>query len=255
MQTVEPIVESSDIAHAWARAFSLVSSRPGREASPLVVTVSTEDGIREDPVIRRIVDSHLAAHSQSSVRTVASTIFPASLWRRDQSSDALFARYERLWPRIKKGAANRNGTYFQRFSAFESPVGPINQLKHVVSTWKKGNHRRSALQIAVFDPTKDHTDQRQRGFPCLQQVAVVPGGDRLGLTGFYAMQLVLEKAYGNYVGLVRLGEFLAHEMQLTLSRVTCVASVAKLSQVKEFKKPQREAIQRELEVALGSETA
>ena len=34
------------------------------------------------------------------------------------------------------------------------------------------------------------------------------------MTGFYATQYVVERAYGNYLGLCRLGEFMAHEMGL-----------------------------------------
>jgi hypothetical protein len=50
------------------------------------------------------------------------------------------------------------------------------------------------------------------------------------------MQYLFERAYGNYLGLARLGEFMAHEMGLRLERVVCFSAVAKLevslSQVK-----------------------
>jgi hypothetical protein len=42
------------------------------------------------------------------------------------------------------------------------------------------------------------------------------------------MQYLFERAYGNYLGLVRLGRFMAHEMGLQLERVVCMAAVAKL---------------------------
>ena len=87
---------------------------------------------------------------------------------------------------------------------------------------------RSALQAAIFDPTKDHTNQRMRGFPCLQQVAFAPqGADGLMVTGLYATQYIFERAYGNYLGLCRLGRFMAQEMGKQLTQVTCVASPAK----------------------------
>lgn len=86
-------------------------------------------------------------------------------------------------------------------------------------------------------------------------MSVVPDGNQLDLCAFYAMQLVLEKAYGNYLGLVRLGEFLAHEMTLELRRVTCVASVTKLSQAPGFTKKRREALAKSIREAVGSATA
>ncbi len=42
------------------------------------------------------------------------------------------------------------------------------------------------------------------------------------------MQYLFERAYGNYLGLKRLGDFMAHEMSLTLERVVCIAAVGKL---------------------------
>ena len=38
----------------------------------------------------------------------------------------------------------------------------VNQLEHIIQTWHKGNHRRTALQAGLFDPLKDHTDQPVR---------------------------------------------------------------------------------------------
>lgn len=132
-------------------------------------------------------------------------------------------------------SANRHGTYFRRFTAFGA--SEVNQIEHVLTTWKKGNHRRSALQLAVFDPERDHVHNRQRGFPCLHQVAIVPGADGgLSLTAFYATQLVFEKAYGNYLGLANLGAFLATELGMQLTSITCVASVAILGQSPSFDK-------------------
>ena len=103
----------------------------------------------------------------------------------------------------------------------------LNQLEHIIGTWNGGNRRRSALQASLVDPRVDHTNQRQREFSCLQQVAFAPtGDDGLAVTGFYAKQHMYERADGNYLGLCRLGRFMAHEMGLTLSQVVCIATPA-----------------------------
>ena len=39
-------------------------------------------------------------------------------------------------------------------------------------------------------------------------------------------QYVVERCYGNILGLIWLGQFMAHEMGLTLTRVNCVATRA-----------------------------
>ena len=132
-------------------------------------------------------------------------------------------------PRVLKHHRNRNGVYFQRLIAYgyDSNHSGMNQLEHIIQTWHQGNRRRSAFQAAIFDPNRDHTHQRRRGFPCLQQVAFAPHGPNgLAVTGFYATQYIFERAYGNYLGLSRLGRFMAHEMDRQLTQVTCIANVA-----------------------------
>ena len=130
------------------------------------------------------------------------------------------------------------------FGSGGEPGKGLNQLAHVISTWRKGNTRRSALQAGIFDPLSDHTHGPYLGFPCLHQVSFVPGrGDSLSVVGYYGRQYILERAYGNYLGLARLGRFMASEMELQLTRVTCVAGAATLgsrvrkSDVRDLLKP------------------
>lgn len=201
-----------------------------KEISPLTVAVEGLDEGRpsEDPVIRRALDRALAEHKKSSCRTVANTIFPVRFWNPEHGREALFERYAKAWPMIRKAEPQRNrkGTYFQRMTSFGSEGK--NQLDHVISTYARGNHRRSALQAGIFDPSTDHNDQPLNGFPCLQYVSFAPfDKTKLRVTGVYATQYLFEKAYGNYLGLYNLGRFMAHELGLELAQLNCIASVAK----------------------------
>ena len=109
-------------------------------------------------------------------------------------------------------------------------------MEHIIQAWSAGNARRTALQPAVFDPHVDQTKQRQRSFPCLQQVAFAGDGTgELSLTGFYAIQYVFDCAYGNYPRLCHLGRFMTHEMGLTLSQVTCIATPAVRGAIPKYK--------------------
>ncbi len=153
------------------------------------------------------------------------------------SRECLYERYLKTFPRIRRYSRNRYGVYFQRLISFgydkETQKRGVNQLEHIISTWERGNHRKSAMQASLFDPYKDHTHQRQRGFPCLQQVAFAnTEEDNLQVTGFYATQYIFERAYGNYLGLYHLGCFMAHEMGLKLSKVICIATPAKRDMTK-----------------------
>ena len=233
------VVVERNLSIAWAKAFLKVFE--SNEIAPLVVVIEGLDNADppEVPAIRSALDEKLRAEGKGlSCLQVANTIFPTSLWNPENPRSDLFERYLKIVQRIRKHRANRYGVYFQRLIAFgadrEDEEG-LNQLEHILTTWHRGNHRRSALQASLVDPRLDHTHQRQRGFPCLQQVAFAPvGQDGLAVTGFYAKQHMFERAYGNYLGLCHLGRFMAHEMGLTLSQVVCIATPAARDRSKRY---------------------
>lgn len=228
------VAQSHNLSLAWTEVFLQLMERGASEIAPAIITITDFDERslpRQIPEIGKAID----AVNKQSFRTVASTIFPNSLWTPDVEDDAqrLYARYERVWGTIAKCPANNKGVYFRRLTAYEprseaQSHHPVNQLAHILDTYHRGNHRHSALQASIFDPTRDHSHNRQRGFPCLQQVAFNPTDGQLEVTGFYALQHHVPKAYGNYLGLCWLGRFMAKQMGLQLSQVTCVASSLKL---------------------------
>lgn len=229
------VFTGANLSEVWASAFLCVAGSQHRELSPLVATVTTPFGVQERQDIRDLLEQSLRQAGQPGIDTVASTIFPKSQWDPNRPRDALFKRYDAIWPRIKRVRQNNRGTYFRRFTSFGDQG--LNQLDTVLRVWQSAKsdgrgHRRSALQLAVLDPTADRSEMPRLGFPCLHQVSIVPGADGcLSIAGFYATQTMFEKAYGNYLGLAQLGMFVAHELNMTLASVTCVAAVGLLTQV------------------------
>ena len=226
------VISETNLSVAWGKAFLEVFE--STEVSPLVVEVKdiARGGLTENQLIRDALDEALEAYGKGSCNTVANTIFPRGLWNPQAARQRLFERYLRIYPHLRRmDTRNKYGLYFQRLIAFgcdDEGKDGFNQLDHILCAWGKGIRRRTALQASLFDPHKDHTDQLQRGFPCLQQVAFARmGKGGLAVTGFYATQHVVEKAYGNYLGLCRLGQFMAQEMGLTLDKITCIATPAK----------------------------
>jgi thymidylate synthase len=115
--------------------------------------------------------------------------------------------------------------YFQRLIQ-NGPSAHPNQLDYVIELYSKNaSFRRSALQVAVYDAKKDMTGSALRGFPCLQHVTFAPVDGKLNVNAFYATQYAFERAYGNYLGLCRLGRFVAHEMKLPMGRMTCLTGL------------------------------
>jgi thymidylate synthase len=226
-------ITEESLSVAWAKAFLAVMKRGVREIAPMVVTVTAfENGSVEQTLgIEQALDKALEQNRpELTCRRVARTIFPKSLWNPAKPRHHLYSRYQRILPMIRRFRANRYGVYFERMIAFGDDS--VNQLEHVLQTYERGNHRRSALQLSIFNPVRDHVHSQQRGFPCLQQVAFVPiASDKLCVTGFYPMQHLFDRAYGNYLGLCWLGQFVAEELGLELTRMECFAAVAALGHV------------------------
>jgi hypothetical protein len=226
----EHYIEDTSLSVAWARAVR-VASMPGRsEIAPLTVSVTGFDDqriVEETPAIRTALDALLQRRTDQTIETVANTIFPDSLWNPAAGREQLFKRYERIKGRLKEASPkNRHGIYFERMIAGGRKDEP-NQLRDAISMFlSRDGVRRSALQIAIFDPSRDHSTSAQLGFPCLQHVTFAPYRGALNVNAFYATQYLVERGYGNYLGLCRLGRFVAHELGLPLGRLTCLVGIA-----------------------------
>lgn len=227
--TTPEFIQDQNLSRAWARAVYPMIVRGGvAEIAPLCVSITGfDDGVaREDQAVRSALDAGLNAAGKQDCHTVANTIFPQSMWNAKAARSVLFERYERSLPRMTKASKkNRHGMYFQRLVQ-GGPDSHPNQLDFVIQTYTARRAvRRSALQVAVYDAKRDQTAAAQRGFPCLQHVTFAPVGDALNVNAFYATQYAFERAYGNYLGLCRLGQFVAHELGLALARVTCFTGI------------------------------
>lgn len=250
--TVDNFISEKNLSIAWAKAFLKTIDAGINEISPLLIEVSELSGnrISETLSIRDTLDSELervkklscnknadvkkkSGASLMSVHATANTIFPLSLWKKKRERALLFKRYKKIFCKLQKeDKLNKYGTYFERLINFcpKNQQNGFNQLEKIIEIYQSGNRRRSALQATLLDPSKDLTAQRQRGFPCLQQVAFIPiENEELMIVGFYPKELIFERAYGNYLGLCRLGLFMAHEMGLRLSKMQCLIGVAKHS--------------------------
>jgi hypothetical protein len=223
------LVEDDNLSRAWARAIRpMLGPRAVAEVAPICVSiVGFEHGVvAEEDAIRTALDTVLKSAGKQDCHAVANTIFPESYWNQAKPRSLLFDRFKRSLPRIKDSSTkNAHGTYFERMIA-GGPASHPNQLDFVLDVYaKRPSVRRSALQVGVFNPHLDQTGAAQQGFPCLQHVTFAPVKEQLNVNAFYATQYAFERAYGNYLGLCRLGRFVAHELKLELARVTCYTGI------------------------------
>jgi hypothetical protein len=223
-------LSANSVSDAWQQVVSACLATSTHEICALTVEI-TCNGSLDDPSFRNGVNRTLVAANKAPVETVARTIFPSGLWNPLSSRSELYRRYLNILPKLRKCTLNRRGLYFERMIQFpldrKSNVFK-NQLEFVINTYvNHNNHRRSALQVSLYNPFLDATNSPRLGFPCLQQVGFIPTNLRdLTIVAFYPLHYIFERAYGNYLGLAHLGQFMAKEMGLNLKRIVCVAGVA-----------------------------
>jgi hypothetical protein len=208
------LIQAGSVTQGWGELFQRLMQPSVTEAGPVMITLSEvqdHSGDERTP-LRLALDQKLQELGMASVLTVANTIFPWSYWDPSQKRSVLFERFKRSWPQIKRCRGNQNGHYFHRMTNFGE--GEVNQLEKIFRAWEVGVRRASAFQLPIFDPNRDHVPSLQRGFPCLQQVSFLPSGkdgqDGVRLGALYPTQHVFPKAFGNYLGLSRLGKVPVH---------------------------------------------
>lgn len=238
----------SSLATAWARVFLDMIEKPDRKFSPFMVSIAAgSDGSPvEDLDLRNALDACLDDAEQQSIEVVAKTIFPAAIWKRVKGNrQKLYEYYREYLPDYVAMAPTKNchGLYFARLVGFgmNPKTGELeehlskatlrnggNQLEFIINSCKEGAIP-TELQAAVFDPVRDQVPRRYT-FPCLQHISFVRDNDHetLSLNAFYALQSFFVKAYGNWLGLLRLGEFVASQTGLRFERLNCFAGIQQM---------------------------
>lgn len=238
------VVDLPNVSMAWGAALLHAYHSTETTRTPILVCISgfSAPAPEEDPGIRAGVDKALQDFDKVSVETSADMIFPYDFWvRRGKPPSKEFSDVcvKRLFPRLKaRDRRNRFGTYFERMMGFtgfhHGEKKTVDQLTFVIDLLNKESRwpRKSALQIGILDPAKDHTGQSVRGFPCLQQVSVTHDGDkRIALHAFYPTQYIFDRGYGNYLGLCHLGAFIADQTGLMFSRLNCFVGEPQLGDI------------------------
>jgi hypothetical protein len=231
------MIPAGSVSAAYAKLLIHIVDHPGKEMSPLVLSISgfgPGGEIPEDAGLRDALDALLKSKGKIVIEDVAFTIFPQQLWIMAQGDrQKLFEYYAMAFPAYQamNRKANGRGLYFERLTMFGRGPCNGNQLEWILQQSARPGVRRSMAQATTFDPGRDHDATAQLPFPCLQHVTFLPSSDGLVVNAFYATQQLFDKAYGNYLGLAQLGAFMAHELDMPLARLNVMVGVAKLERI------------------------
>jgi thymidylate synthase len=139
--------------------------------------------------------------------------------------------------------ANKSGTYFSRMITWPGKEpGGVNQLAARIERLRAehtaGRQTHNALDIDVAaDALADEedlrgiqvyaaTDRRVRSFPCLTHIDLTLHRGRLHATAVYRHQYLIDKAYGNLLGLSWLMQFLCQQTGYELGELVVHATLA-----------------------------
>ncbi|MGE0874111.1 MAG: hypothetical protein AB7O31_05500 [Burkholderiales bacterium] len=158
------------------------------------------------------------------IADVANTIFPLKTRQNTTSRIGLYARYNAAYERRKHRHQGIWGTYFHRLISFGA--SNLNQLERAIASMSSWEHNHKA--VVVLHTSSAETDGvRTRGGPCLQYIQFnCPDPDNINLLAVYRNHDYFNKAFGNFIGLARLLDFVATETNRTPGKLTCVSAHA-----------------------------
>lgn len=259
-----PPISGSDLSMCWRTALS--ECRRGHISGLLVDIIApvTEDRTIRSAIDYALVVAGCPTVHETADTIFPEFLWRRCLTRSGLSATDVTVRqrfyteyFNRFLPayrarRTKLRHAGLRETYFQRFADYtgtpdvwsQNPYGNqvercILAIQHDLRLETPRSPRVSALALSVFDPRKDYPQESMNirplcGFPCLQQVSIEVvrrgvGAERaVRLHAMYPLEYIMDRAYGNYLGLSQLGAFIAESCGLACDGVSVYVAKAEI---------------------------
>jgi hypothetical protein len=239
-------IEAASISGAWTEAMAKLFKCDKRKAIHTVVRITSPVAVVDGTWQQ--LDDLLARRELYSIETVANTIFPYQIAATSRDHTDLVRRYRAMYDVIQQRLPiNRLGTYFGRLVGYPRDDTLVDQLGAVIdhigielgTPRPKGARYEAAIAhpddlaldaagtaVGVYLPG---TDNGAMGFPCLSHCSfqIDPAG-QVHLLAQYRSQYMVQRGYGNYVGLARLLGYVADQTGLQVGHLTVVAGLAQI---------------------------
>lgn len=231
--------ECADVSEAWIDALAMM--RDGRQRKAVHMVLRVANARTDRPQIRNLAQSLIDDFNEGkpdgdqlwSVETTRNTLFPASWASRNPEPADLGAYYRERYSALRKTPASKYGTYFGRLVAYprnKKHEDQFDQLSNVVAKLR-GEHaegsrsrKSSCYELNIYS---ERWDTNRVSFPCLAHVSLHVYGGKLNMQAVYRNEFLVGRAYGNYLGLAELLNYIAAacpplepgELLLTLNHV------------------------------------
>jgi thymidylate synthase len=221
------LIEAANISFAWIEATRYILGQQDYECTNLMVHIGSPT--QTIPHVDTLYNNFCSQHDLTELRKTADTVFPNKAYEIvGHNKERLFARRNRIHKVVK----GNWGSYFNQMVNWTEQGGNCrNQLNDIINYINNRNAiYRKAYVIHITNPIL-HL-QYTIGGPCLHSVYIQlkPDPRTMSLLAVYRSHDFAVKAYGNYLGLGNLLNFLCEQTNFAVGTVTCVSSTAFIEQ-------------------------
>lgn len=214
------LITEENFSIAWLRAKDFILGQPGKETFNLMVTILNP--LQRDSRVHLLYEQFCEGSGINKPNKVAATIFPKRCFKiLGNDRERLYRNY----PRIHRVLKGNWGSYFNQMINWENATGNRNQLEDIIVMINdRSRIYKTAYVIQIPNPFK-HLGWT-RGLPCLYQILIQLEDNNMSFLAVYRNHDFGEKAYGNYMGLGHLLEFIAGETNFEIGSISCISSHA-----------------------------
>ncbi|MCF5182969.1 hypothetical protein GIV96_24585 [Pseudomonas syringae] len=240
------LIQHDRVVSAWLAAARHLTTCPDYTARNLVLEIASPGLLdAQDRNVIGAVDAAIRHRWPGlSVQTVAGTIFPNEIYRRD-GRPAFYETYLNAMAHGMK--AGTWGTYAYRMMHRVSRDGqtifnPLEVIVRKLQASKTGRSFQAVYELGVVDieydieddgfgfelPLYDPASDRNKpmNMPCLSHLSFKVTGEKLDLTAVYRSHWYGQRALGNLLGLSNLHKFVSDESGFERGALTCIATHA-----------------------------
>lgn len=221
-------VVAPTLSEAWLDAVRLLHGTRGGKAVHLLVRITQPPA--EISTIRAaaqdLIDTWNAGRTKQMphIETTRNTIFPASWAQRHPEPADLAAYYQERYVALRRHSRdNARGTYFGRIVAYPRDAAETDCGDQLADTVRKvraelSGRRPKSSRYEVNIYSEQH-DTSPMSFPCLAHLSFHVHDGQLHQQAVYRNEVLVGRAYGNYLGLAELQQYVAQACDLQVGEL------------------------------------
>ena len=233
------VIHTEGRVEAWVKATRHLLDI-GRQMN-LLLDIARPTRVPGTEALERCIDKYMASRHQETLHSVAETIFPFFLYRREGLRGVMKTYPAVIYPELRKRNPRRWGTYAGRLLQRETSDGktfnPLDQMiRKMRDEVSSRCTKRACYELGITAGERElplysvAKDRRERmGFPCLSHLSFKAWNGAVHLTALYRSHDYGVKVPGNLLGLSRLLLFVARQTGQEVGTLVVHSSYAYLT--------------------------